>query len=83
MNLIIILFASSGSFRFSVCPHCPTAKLAAASANNIGGQSHPNELCQPAIDVVYTWVNGSDERLLEGMFVVFCIFVCLLVLMHF
>jgi hypothetical protein len=25
-----------------------------------------NTLCVPEIDVVYTWVNGSDPRQIEG-----------------
>lgn len=32
-------------------------------SDNIGGRSFARELCPEPIDVVYTWVNGSDPRL--------------------
>tara|TARA_A100001015_G_scaffold311207_1_gene414002 strand:+ start:592 stop:816 length:225 start_codon:yes stop_codon:yes gene_type:complete len=32
-------------------------------SDNIVGKNFEEELCAPAIDVVYTWVNGSDPRL--------------------
>ncbi|KAL6078212.1 N-acetylglucosamine-1-phosphate transferase subunits alpha and beta [Balamuthia mandrillaris] len=35
--------------------------------NNIVGRSFEDNLCAPEIDVVYTWVNGSDPRLLEAI----------------
>jgi hypothetical protein len=37
--------------------------------NNLRGTSFEDKLCQPTIDVVYTWVNGSDDRLLAGTFI--------------
>lgn len=37
-------------------------------SDNIGRKSYRNMLCQYVpIDVVYTWVNGSDPQLLEGL----------------
>ena len=35
--------------------------------DNIRGESFEERLCLPVFDVVYTWVNGSDPRLLAGM----------------
>lgn len=35
--------------------------------NNIGHRSFTDHLCYPQIDAVYTWVNGSDPKLLELM----------------
>eukprot|EP00727_Mastigamoeba_balamuthi_P004638 m51a1_g14172 putative n-acetylglucosamine-1-phosphotransferase subunits alpha beta-like (770) ;mRNA; f:22617-25887 len=31
-------------------------------ADNIAGRSYRRHLCPPPIDVVYTWVNGTDPR---------------------
>lgn len=39
----------------AACPHC-----CSGSSDNIGGRSFAERLCAPPIDVVYTWVNGSD-----------------------
>lgn len=37
-------------------------------SDNIGRKSYRSMLCQYVpIDVVYTWVNGSDPKLLEGL----------------
>eukprot|EP00042_Codosiga_hollandica_P052484 m.666937 g.666937 ORF g.666937 m.666937 type:complete len:1519 (-) comp58506_c0_seq6:3156-7712(-) len=37
-------------------------------ANNIGGRPHADKMCMPIpIDIVYTWVNGSDPRLVEAL----------------
>lgn len=38
-----------------------------AAADNIAGRPFAGRLCFPAIDVVYTWVNGSDPVWLESM----------------
>jgi len=35
--------------------------------DNVGGESYQDRLCLPVpIDIVYTWVNGSDPRLKAG-----------------
>lgn len=39
----------------------------ASSGDNIGGVSLAGRLCQEPIDVVYTWVNGSDPHWLAEM----------------
>lgn len=36
-------------------------------ANNIGHRSFRDSLCYPQIDVVYTWVNGSDPEWFREM----------------
>ena len=36
---------------------------ARSAVDNIGGRSFDKELCPDAVDVVYTWVNGSDPEL--------------------
>ncbi|KAK5580536.1 hypothetical protein RB653_000556 [Dictyostelium firmibasis] len=33
--------------------------------DNVGGKSYQNILCSQPIDVVYTWVNGSDPKLIK------------------
>ncbi len=39
-----------------------------ASHDNIGGKSYQHRLCLPGpIDVVYTWVNGSDPVLIKEL----------------
>ncbi|KAF2077558.1 hypothetical protein CYY_001176 [Polysphondylium violaceum] len=35
--------------------------------NNVGGVSYQNILCSQPIDIVYTWVNGSDPILLKAV----------------
>jgi len=35
--------------------------------NNVGGISYQNILCSQPIDIVYTWVNGSDPILLKAV----------------
>lgn len=42
----------------TVCPSCRRDY-----ADNLVGKSFEEQMCLPAVDVVYTWVNGSDERL--------------------
>jgi hypothetical protein len=39
----------------------------AAAINNIGGGDFSEKLCHDPIDVVYTWVNGSDTKWLSEM----------------
>ena len=35
--------------------------------NNVAGASFQDRLCSPVpIDIVYTWVNGSDPKLIAG-----------------
>lgn len=37
--------------------------------NNVGGKSYQERLCLPIpIDVVYTWVNGSDPKLIRQLY---------------
>ncbi|GAB5363523.1 hypothetical protein AAMO2058_000890500 [Amorphochlora amoebiformis] len=43
--------------------HLIEGTCAARFSDNIVGRSFEEELCAPTIDVVYTWVNGSDPRL--------------------
>mmetsp|Transcript_10120 Transcript_10120/g.24916 ORF Transcript_10120/g.24916 Transcript_10120/m.24916 type:complete len:995 (-) Transcript_10120:135-3119(-) len=43
--------------------HLVEGTCAARFSDNIVGRSFEKELCAPVIDVVYTWVNGSDPRL--------------------
>lgn len=38
--------------------------------DNIAGQSYYDSLCAQPIDIVYTWVNGSDPKQIEGMYIV-------------
>lgn len=50
----------------------PTARACsgccdAAANDNIGGVALRHRLCAPPIDVVYTWVNGSDPVWLASM----------------
>ena len=36
--------------------------------DNIGGKDYHTALCfDQSVDIVYTWVNGSDPRLIRGM----------------
>eukprot|EP01130_Rhizamoeba_saxonica_P004675 TRINITY_DN1897_c0_g2_i1.p1 TRINITY_DN1897_c0_g2~~TRINITY_DN1897_c0_g2_i1.p1 ORF type:complete len:829 (+),score=172.96 TRINITY_DN1897_c0_g2_i1:53-2488(+) len=35
--------------------------------DNIGGVSYQDLLCSEPIDIVYTWVNGSDPRQIEAL----------------
>jgi len=42
--------------------------VAGASEDNIAGHSFADRMCLPQpIDVVYTWVNGSDPQLLADL----------------
>lgn len=50
MGIVCRSLFSAGS-----CPH----------SWNIGGKSCYDDLCAPPIDVVYTWVNGSDPILIK------------------
>ena len=37
-------------------------------SDNVAGRSYQSRLCLPVpIDVVYTWVNGSDPSVLVGL----------------
>ena len=36
--------------------------------NNLAGTSFQDSLCSPEVDVVYTWVNGTDPWLMKGAF---------------
>ncbi|GBG32295.1 N-acetylglucosamine-1-phosphotransferase subunits alpha/beta [Hondaea fermentalgiana] len=38
-----------------------------ASSDNLAGKSFPELACAAPVDVVYTWVNGSDPRWLEQL----------------
>lgn len=35
--------------------------------DNLAGKSFESRLCLPEVDIVYTWVNGSDPRLQAGI----------------
>lgn len=61
MKLIHLLLLVSPLSRPSSDPSC-----AAGYGDNLAGSSFEGRLCMPKIDVVYTWVNGSDPKLIEG-----------------
>ena len=52
--------AASSSFSSS---SSPSSDCCAGFVDNLVGRSFQSRLCLPVIDVVYTWVNGSDEQL--------------------
>jgi hypothetical protein len=37
------------------------------ACDNIAGISFASTLCLKSVDIVYTWVNGSDPRLVRGL----------------
>lgn len=37
------------------------------STDNISGKNMEHIMAFPPVDIVYTWVNGSDPRQIEGM----------------
>jgi UDP-N-acetylglucosamine-lysosomal-enzyme len=42
------------------CVHCNLCRYSGALTDNIGGRDFSRQMCMPPVDVVYTWVNGSD-----------------------
>ena len=34
--------------------------------HNVGGKSYQHIMCADSIDIVYTWVNGSDPKHKKG-----------------
>lgn len=44
------------------------ASIAAFFEDNIAGSSSTHALCSPPIDIVYTWVNGSDPKHAAGLY---------------
>ena len=44
-----------------------TPRLQNKFVDNIGGRSYEEQLCTNGIDIVYTWVNGSDPRQIKGL----------------
>lgn len=55
------------SLSASVSDAMSTRSACAATVDNIGDRSFARELCSEPIDVVYTWVNGSDPAWLAEM----------------
>eukprot|EP00002_Diphylleia_rotans_P001092 TRINITY_DN10607_c0_g1_i1.p1 TRINITY_DN10607_c0_g1~~TRINITY_DN10607_c0_g1_i1.p1 ORF type:complete len:1048 (+),score=167.37 TRINITY_DN10607_c0_g1_i1:41-3184(+) len=51
---------------FAWGPLCGAA-CAVRGYNNIGEREVKNEICSMEVDVVYTWVNGSDPRLVKEL----------------
>ncbi len=45
----------------------PTGRACLAAVDNIGGRDFSPRLCHDPIDVVYTWVNGSDAAWFKEM----------------
>lgn len=52
----------SAGLRGTAAQVCP-----GAAADNLGGESYAAVLCSEPIDIVYTWVNGSDPIWLQEM----------------
>ena len=55
----VLLSSSVGSSRAAVS----SAECCGGLSDNLAGLDFRDRLCLPAIDVVYTWVNGSDPKL--------------------
>ena len=52
------------------CVHCDMCKYGGYGSgviDNIGMEDFSRKMCMPPIDVVYTWVNGSDPEWLKEM----------------
>jgi hypothetical protein len=52
----------AGQLTSAECAHCCRHSY----ADNLVGKTLESKLCLPPMDIVYTWVNGSDERLQAG-----------------
>lgn len=62
-SVLLLLASRQVLITSSLRGHAPCA----APEDNIGGRSYPEVMCMPTVDVVYTWVNGSDPRWLNRM----------------
>ena len=67
INLLRVMLDAPGAggvqSYLPICNRCSQSDF----FDNLRGTSFEDKLCQPTIDVVYTWVNGSDERLLAAL----------------
>ena len=59
--MVAVAFINGAAYAAaSLASAVSTRSACAATQDNIGGQSFAAELCGEGIDIVYTWVNGSD-----------------------
>ena len=74
--LVLAVLTLNSAFQFAeslvewsraVNANAPGTARADPFRNNVAGASFQERLCSPVpIDIVYTWVNGSDPRLAAG-----------------
>jgi len=57
-----------------ICRHCSSMDF----ADNIGGVAAEEFMCESPIDVVYTWVNGSDPDFIRRRLLILHPFLILL-----